>query len=85
MQIFSYQSVLTYVLGAQKNRLIETVLLCTHNICFGWEMKKLNFRYALLTQVLELSSQLIWICWSFQIIGTTMVLMLFIAGRRSLK
>ena len=20
---------------AQKNRLIETVLLCTHNICFG--------------------------------------------------
>ena len=24
---------LTYVLGAQKNRLIETVLLSTHNIC----------------------------------------------------
>ena len=24
----------TYVLGAQKNRLIETVLLSTHNICF---------------------------------------------------
>ena len=24
-----------YVLGAQKNRLIETVLLGTHNICFG--------------------------------------------------
>ena len=24
-----------YVLGAQKNRLIETVLLSTHNICFG--------------------------------------------------
>ena len=33
--IFSYQSVLRYVLGAQKNRLIETVLLSTHNICFG--------------------------------------------------
>ena len=32
---FSYPSVLTYVLGAQKNRLIETVLLSTHNICFG--------------------------------------------------
>ena len=30
-----YLSVLTYVLGAQKNRLIETVLLSTHNICFG--------------------------------------------------
>ena len=25
---------LSYVLGAQKNRLIETVLLNTHNICF---------------------------------------------------
>ena len=24
-----------YVLGAHKNRLIETVLLSTHNICFG--------------------------------------------------
>ena len=35
MYIFSYPSVLTYVLGAQKKRLIETVLLSTHNICFG--------------------------------------------------
>ena len=26
---------LPYVLGAQKNRLIETVLLSTHNVCFG--------------------------------------------------
>ena len=25
----------SYVLGAQKNCLIETVLLSTHNICFG--------------------------------------------------
>ena len=33
--IFSYPYVLTFVLGAQKNRLIETVLSCTHNICFG--------------------------------------------------
>ena len=30
-----YLSVLTCVLGAQKNRLIETVLLSTHSICFG--------------------------------------------------
>ena len=30
----SYSSVLTYVVGAQKNRLTETVLLSTHNICF---------------------------------------------------
>ena len=31
MLIFSYPSVLTYDLGAQKNHLIETVLLSTHN------------------------------------------------------
>ena len=42
MLIFPYPSVLTYVLGAQKNRLIETVLLSTHNICFGWEIRKKN-------------------------------------------
>ena len=30
-------------LGAQKNRLIETVLLSTHNICFGLEIRKLIF------------------------------------------
>ena len=44
----------SYVLGAQKNRLIETVLLSTHNICFGWEIRKLNFRYTLLTIVLAI-------------------------------
>ena len=31
----SYPSILTDLLGAKKNRLIETVLLSTHNICFG--------------------------------------------------
>ena len=36
-------------MGAQKNRLIETVLLSTHNICFGSEMKKIVFQYALLS------------------------------------
>ena len=36
-------------MGAQKNRLIETVLLSTHNICFGWEIKKIIFQYALLS------------------------------------
>ena len=30
-----FSQLLAYVLGAQKNRLIETVLLSTHNICFG--------------------------------------------------
>ena len=43
---------LTYNLGAQKKRLIETVLLSTHNICFGWEIRKLFFCYKLLTKVL---------------------------------
>ena len=41
--IFSYPSILTYVLGAQKNRLIETVLLSTQTICFGSEKKKIDF------------------------------------------
>ena len=41
--ILSYPSVLTYVWGAQKNRLIETVLLSTHNICFRLRNKKNNF------------------------------------------
>ena len=33
--IFAYLSVLTFVMGAQKNRLNRTVLLSTNNICFG--------------------------------------------------
>ena len=41
-KIFSYASILIYryFLGAQKNRLID--------ICFGREIRKLNFCYALL-------------------------------------
>ena len=35
MLVFSYPSLIAYVLGAQKNRLNETVLLSTHNICIG--------------------------------------------------
>ena len=35
LRLSSYPSVPTCVLGAQKNRLIETVLLSTHNICCG--------------------------------------------------
>ena len=31
--MFLSLSVLTFVLGAPENRLIETVLLSTHNIC----------------------------------------------------
>ena len=48
--IFSYPSILTFVLGAQKNRLIETVLLSTHNICSGWEIRKISFNYTLLSR-----------------------------------
>ena len=40
LKIFSYPSILTFVLGAQKNRLIERVLLSTHNICFGQQIRK---------------------------------------------
>ena len=42
-QLFSYPSILSYVLGAQKNRLIETVLLSTHIIMFWMRNKKINF------------------------------------------
>ena len=37
-------------MGAQKNRLIETVLLSTHNLCFRWEIRKLFSCYPLLTK-----------------------------------
>ena len=47
--IFPYPSILTYVLGAQKNRLIETVLSSTHNICFGLRNKKKNWYTLLLS------------------------------------
>ena len=50
MYMFPYPSILTYVFGAQKNCLIETVLLSTYNICFGREIRKLNFRNPLLTK-----------------------------------
>ena len=43
---------LTFVLGAQKNRLIETDLLSTHNICFDREIRNLIFRYTLLQEAL---------------------------------
>ena len=34
-----FPSVLTCVLGSQKNLLLETVLLITHNTCFGFKIK----------------------------------------------
>ena len=50
--MLSYPSDLTFVLDAQKNRLIETVLLSTHNICFGLEIRK----FAHLSGLLSLTS-----------------------------
>ena len=43
---------LAYVLGAQKNSLNETVLLNTHNICFGSEIK-IFFCYTLFNKGLH--------------------------------
>ena len=37
-------------MGAQKNRLLKTVLLTTHNICFGLEIRKMILKYALLSE-----------------------------------
>ena len=45
MLIFSYPKVVIYVVGAQKNRLIETVLLNTHDLCFGRDVRKLIFNF----------------------------------------
>ena len=36
-------------LGAQRKPLIETVLLSTHNICFGGEIRKIIFKCTLLS------------------------------------
>ena len=42
---------LKIVLGAQKNHLIEMVLLSTHNMCFDW---KINFDYTLFSGCLKI-------------------------------
>ena len=45
-----YLSILIYVLSAQKNDLIERVLLSTPRICFHCETRKIFFNYALLSR-----------------------------------
>ena len=50
-------------MGAKKNRLIETVLLSTHNICFGLEIKKYIW-YTLLTKVLSYDKSDFLLCFS---------------------
>ena len=57
--LFSYPYVNLYVLGTKKNRLIETVLLSTHNICFGWEIRKLICNYSYLSEGLLYKSLLL--------------------------
>ena len=52
--IFSYPSFLTYVLGAQMNHLIETILFSAHNIIMFWLRNKKNiFCYTLLSKDLK--------------------------------
>ena len=55
LQIISYPSVLTYVLGAQKNRLIEKVILSTQHM-FGLRNKKIKFPLRTLNE-----SPVVWI------------------------
>ena len=42
-----------FLFGAKKNHLIETVLLSTLNICFGWEIRKIISIYTLLSRGLR--------------------------------
>ena len=39
----------SYILGAQKSRLGETILLRTHNMCYGWLNEKVILHQALLS------------------------------------
>ena len=43
--------------GAQKNLLIEMVLFSTHNMCFGCEIRKMIFNYALLSRSLNIKEK----------------------------
>ena len=53
LHLFPYPSIQTCVLGAQKDCLIETELLSSHNICFDWETRKIVVQYALLSRGLH--------------------------------
>ena len=54
MQVLGAQKNL---LGAQKNRLIEMVLWSTHNLCFGWEPRKLIYTFSILSGSMSLIKQ----------------------------
>ena len=49
---YNYPPVLTFVLGAQKNHLIETVLLSTNNMFWLGNMKN-DFHYLYMQSYLE--------------------------------
>ena len=46
--LFPYLLIKTYGFGAQRNYPIDTILLSTYTICFGWEIIKIIFNYAIL-------------------------------------
>ena len=48
-------------------RLNETVLLSTHSICFGWEIRKIFFSYALLTGAREQTVRMRRLIWIFAV------------------
>ena len=53
LRLVSYPSVLTYVLGTQKNHLIETVLFEYPQHMFWLRNKKIIFSYTLLSGVMQ--------------------------------
>ena len=54
--IFSYPSILLFVLGVQKKRQFVPVFLRIHNIHFGREIRKILFNLALLHMDMSLMS-----------------------------
>ena len=46
------------ILGAQKNRLNETVLLSTQNTCFGREIRIISFYHTLLSTSIDTDNTL---------------------------
>ena len=55
--LFSFSSIQTCVLGAQKTCNNEMVLLSNHNIRFGREIRKIIFINTLLSEGLGISSE----------------------------
>ena len=53
MHVFSFSISLNICLGAQKNRLNETVLLSPNNICYSWKIKKKSIIHSYLEGLSE--------------------------------